>query len=169
MLRAASWIERHLEEVVCGLLMSVMVISIFGQIVMRSIFSAPFVWAEEVSIYSFIWFLYIGASYAVRERAHIRVLGAILLLSRLPRNAVLVISDLVWLALTGWLFFLGLELVKSMSSRSFYSPALGLHQMWTYSILPIGFGLMFARLLQVYWIWFRQGIPPFAEIRSGNK
>jgi len=148
--------------------MVLMVLSIFMQIVMRFLVSSPFIWSEEVTIYCFIWFLYLGASFAVRERAHIRMLSVIFLLPRRLRNLVLVASDLVWIVLAATLCVISYTLVSSMWGRAFYSPALGLHQKWPYLVLPVGFGLMLFRLLQIYWVWATTGRPPIDQMR-GNE
>ena len=70
-----------LEEYSLILCLAVMGIILFVQIVMRTFFSAPLKWAEELARYLQIWITFLGIGYGIRRGSHI---GMTLLKDRLP-------------------------------------------------------------------------------------
>jgi len=62
-------------------LLAVIVACIFGQVVSRYAFGLPLVWVEELSTYAFIWCVFIGASMALKQNRHIRILSFVSRLS----------------------------------------------------------------------------------------
>jgi len=62
--------DRCLEALVV-LLMAAMVIIMAAQVVARYVFVNPFVWAEEIAAYLFIWVVFLAAGLAFQRRAHI--------------------------------------------------------------------------------------------------
>lgn len=62
--------DRVLEAVVV-VMMAAIVIIMGAQVVARYVFGHPFVWAEEISTYLFIWIVFLGSGLAFQRRAHI--------------------------------------------------------------------------------------------------
>ena len=46
---------------------------VFIQVVMRYVFSNSLSWSEELARYLFLWQIWVGASYAVKEHRHLRI------------------------------------------------------------------------------------------------
>ena len=57
--------------VVCAVLLTVMVATIFVQVLARYVFLASTPWSEEVAVYCFIWVVLLGTSLGVRDHAHL--------------------------------------------------------------------------------------------------
>lgn len=72
---------QKLEELSLILCLSVMGIVLFIQIIMRTFFSSPLKWAEELARYLQIWITFLGIGYGVRRGSHI---GMTLLRDRMP-------------------------------------------------------------------------------------
>lgn len=73
MKKALLWLDRHFEEVLmsvslCGIVI-MMTIHVFCRYVLRH----PLTWTEETTRYMFIWFVFMGVSYGIRNGTHIRV------------------------------------------------------------------------------------------------
>ena len=96
MSRVFTWIERHLEECIAGVCLSIMSVLVFYQVVMRYVFHRPTSWSDEIAVYAMLWSVYLSCSWAVRERAHIRVMNLINLFPGKARTAMTVLSDSVW-------------------------------------------------------------------------
>ena len=62
--------DRCLEALVV-LMMTTMVVIMAAQVVARYIFTNPFVWAEEIAAYLFIWIVFLASGLAFQRRAHI--------------------------------------------------------------------------------------------------
>ena len=163
-----SFLERRAEEVVAGVCVVVMAVLVFFQVVMRYVFSAPTSWSDEIAVYAMLWSVYISASWAVRERAHIRVMNLINLFPGRIGLGLAVLSDLVWFVFAIYLTWQSFLLHLSMWELPFESPVLGVAQKWPYLCLVAGFALMTARLVQVYYHWARDGILPTAAPEGGT-
>ena len=75
-MKVLKFLDKHLEEIVCVVVLAVMTAVIFIQIIIRSISSfvtIPMAWTEEIGRYLFIYAVYVGAAYATRKRAHQKV------------------------------------------------------------------------------------------------
>ncbi len=157
--RVWRWLERHAEESVAGVCVCVMTILVFYQVVMRYVFHKPTSWSDEIAIYAMLWSVYLSMSWAVRERAHIRVMNLINVFPKRTSLGLTVMSDAIWFAFSLFLTYQSIKLNVSLWEQRFESPALGIPQKWPYLCLVFGFSLMSLRLIQVYYRWIRHGEP----------
>jgi TRAP-type C4-dicarboxylate transport system permease small subunit len=152
-----SKLDRYFEEVLCTFFLSVVVCSVLLQVVQRFVFHSASVWAEETAVYGMIFAVYLGATMAVRDRAHIRIT---LLVSRLPRQLqvlCIVVADLLW---AGFIIFMIKQTVsytQLLFKVTYQTPGLGIEQRWVQMFIPILFCLMLFRIAQVYWRWRGDG------------
>lgn len=75
-MKILKFLDDHLEELICVVVLAAMTAVIFIQIVIRAISSfvtIPMAWTEEIGRYLFIYAVYIGAAYATHKRAHQKV------------------------------------------------------------------------------------------------
>jgi C4-dicarboxylate transporter DctM subunit len=161
-------IDRHLEECLVGIALSVMSLLVFLQVVMRYLFHAPMSWSDEVAVYCMVWSVYLAAAWAVRERAHIRVLNFLHLFPKPIQVVLMCVSDLIWLLCSVFIFWQGILLDMSLWKLTYESPVLGINQKWPYMIIAVGFGLMIYRQLQVYYEWLRYGRSPLETADAGG-
>ncbi len=90
------FIEKHFEEILAGILVMFMASMVFFQVVMRYVFSLPTSWSDELAIYAMLWSVYISVAWAVRERAHIRVMNFIDLFPAKITLGLTIFSDFIW-------------------------------------------------------------------------
>ena len=88
-----AFLERRLEEVLAGTGVVLMTIMVFFQVVMRYVFSLPTSWSDEIAQYCMLWSVYLSVSWAVRERAHIRVMNFLNLFPFAIKNILVMFSD----------------------------------------------------------------------------
>lgn len=157
--RIWTFLEARAEETIAGVCVVVMTILVFFQVVMRYVFHAPTSWSDEIAVYAMLWSVYISTSWAVRERAHIRVMNLIQIFPPPFSTALTILSDLIWFLFAIFLTYQSLLLHISMWQLPFESPVLGIAQKWPYLCLVFGFGLMSLRLIQVYYRWINYGEP----------
>ena len=160
----AAWLERHAEETIAGACMCLLSGLMFLQVVMRYVLRSPLAWSDEVAIYGLIGLVYFGAAFAVRERAHIRVLAGFWLLPQAAAVAVAVFADALWFAFNTVMVWQGAKLVHSFIAQPFYSAALEINLLWPYLLVPIGYLLMCLRMIQAYAGWASHGVAPFAPL-----
>ncbi len=140
-MRAWKFIEKNFEKWFLIISLVAMVLIIFMQVVLRW-FHAATVWAEELARYIMLYQVWIGASYAVREDAHIRITALIGKLTGNKRR----VSETVVLAL--WLTVEGVLLVKEIAIMGQVSSAMRIPMTIPYASVPLGGALMSIRLVQ---------------------
>ena len=146
-------LDRYFEEVLCTIFLTVVVGSVLMQVVMRFVFHSAAAWAEETAVYGVIFAVYLGATMAVRDRAHIRIS---LLVSHLPRPLQvfsIVLADSLWVAFVIFMIVQTGTYTQLLFDVTYQTPGLGIEQRWVQMFIPILFCLMLFRIFQVYWRW----------------
>lgn len=150
-----SWYIDNSEEIIAAVLLLATVALLFVQVVARYFFGKAIAWTEEMSRYTFLWMIYIGASLAAKHDAHIRVTAHLKVVPGTIRRYVLLVSDLIWLAFNAVVIVEGIRLFQSMGEYPLRSASMGWDVRYVFLILPIGFVLMSIRILQVQYRRFR--------------
>jgi TRAP-type transport system small permease protein len=132
-------LERVLEPALAGLL-AFITIGVFIQVVLRYLFAMSFLWGEELSLFAFIWCVYLGTVVCTWRHTHFsfdifsEILGGRAAgLQRLLVDLCIVIVTLV-MAGTGWQF--------SRMSIARLSPALGITLLVPTIVIPVSGALM---------------------------
>ena len=86
----------NFEGYVSQALLAFFVLILLLQIFLRQ-FGHPLYWTEELARYSFVWFVFFGASYAARLAAHNRVTIQFRPFPKWVGDACMLLSDGVWL------------------------------------------------------------------------
>ena len=154
-----AFLEKHFEELLAGILVMIMASMVFFQVVMRYLFSMPTSWSDELAIYAMLWSVYISVAWAVRERAHIRVMNFVQLFPKKIAIFLTILSDFIWFLFGIFLTYQSVLLDLSFWENTYRSPALDIDQKWPYMCLILGFGLMTLRLVQIYYRWIKYGEP----------
>lgn len=138
--------------IVAGIFIILATGMIFYEIVSRAFFNAPTTWSTELSIYAIIGSCFVGAAYALREDAHIKVDLLLHNVSVPLRKAMLIISSLLGLLFSLIFTWFGWEHVMQSIELGFTSTSLLRIPMYIPEmLLPIG-GLLlcFSFLLQLF-------------------
>lgn len=117
-------------------------------------------WAQELTIYMFVWMAKFGAAYGVRTGIHV---GVDVLVNRLDtpwRNKMIVFGLLAGALFTGIIGTLGAKFCYELSHTSSTSEVLELPIWIVYLAIPLGSYLMCFRFLQVAWRFIRTGDLP---------
>ncbi len=147
----------RIESYICQGLLCFFVVMLFLQITLRNIFDIVIPWSEEISRFSFVWFVFFGATYAARLAAHNRVTIQFLFMPKKIAAYCMLLSDIVWCAFNIIMIQQSLKVIDNLSRFTFKSPALQWSMEYVYWIFPISFGLMTIRILQVNYIKFVLG------------
>jgi TRAP-type C4-dicarboxylate transport system permease small subunit len=157
----------NFESYICQILLVFFVCLLFLQIVLRLVFGAlhslsqyfPILehyplpasipWGEELSRMSFVWFVFLGATYAARLAAHNRVTFQFMLFPKIVGDISTVFSDLVWIAFNCTMIYYSIIVIKEGFQYPEYSPTLDWIMAYVFMIFPIAFSLMTIRIIQV--------------------
>jgi TRAP-type C4-dicarboxylate transport system permease small subunit len=129
-------------------LYALIVITIFMEVFRRFILSYSSIWAEEVARYAFIYVSWIGASAAIRERAHIRIDVILPFLSERARGIVMIVGDVITIVLAAGAFWWSLESVLTSIKFGSVTHGLRISLAWFLFAVPLGFSMMIIRLIQ---------------------
>ena len=155
----------NIESYICRAILVFFVVLLFIQILSREFFDYSFSWSEELATYSFVWFVFFGASYAAKLGAHNRVTFQF---NKLPKKAVNVIegiADLFWLGFNVYFIWLSYDFTFFKMNKFWESQTLGVPMKYFYMIFPIAFTLMSIRIIQVNYLKLVKGV----DVRDPEK
>lgn len=142
-------------------LYALIVITIFVEVFRRFALSYSSIWAEEIARYAFIYVSWIGASAAIKERAHIRIDVILPFVSERVRGILMIFGDLVTMILAVVAFWWSLETVITSIKFGSVTHGLRISLAWFLAAVPLGFAMMFFRLIQSI-------IRDVRDVRTGN-
>jgi C4-dicarboxylate transporter DctQ subunit len=165
----------HFEEWFIAFLMAAATLIIFVAVVHRYASGLPIPviqdfllrlntsWAQELTIYLFVWMAKFGAAYGVRTGIHV---GVDVLINRLHtplKKKFILFGLLAGASFTGIIAALGADFVYELSGTSSTSEVLELPIWIVYLAIPLGSSLMCFRFLQVSWNFARGGELPLHD------
>ncbi|TVR67046.1 MAG: TRAP transporter small permease [Spirochaetaceae bacterium] len=137
-----------LETYFTGVLMLVSSLMIFLQVVLRYVFSYSIIWVEEFARYSIVWFIFLGASLAVREGKHASVDVLIRLLPPRVQKFFDVLDIVISMIFTLVVLWFGIRMVVRIGQIGNITPALQIPMYIPYLAIPIGALMMTWRFLE---------------------
>lgn len=143
-----AFLNKLEESLIAGLL-ALMAIVTCLQVALRYIFNSGVLWGMEVTTYAFVWMVLLGISYGIRTNSHIAV---DLLVGKLPngmRRIVVLVSGMLCLFYAAAMFWGSYLYVERLAFLNVDAQDIAIPKWLISVILPIGFGLLFFRLVQV--------------------
>ncbi|MDR2174442.1 MAG: TRAP transporter small permease [Synergistaceae bacterium] len=117
----------------CGLGILAMGLVLFYEVACRYFFDSPTIWAQETSVYLFMWTMLAGSAYTLMRGKHVRI---DLIIERLPRKAQC-----------------GLDILTSLVGIAF--SAVVSWQAWEMMLASFKYGKLSATLLRIP-VWIPQ-------------
>ncbi len=162
----------RLEEYLIAFLMALATLITFAAVVHRYLSGLPiphvqdylislnFSWAQEVTIFLFIWMAKFGAAYGVRSGIHVGVDVLVNRLSPQYQRICILFSIFAGIVFTGTIAYLGLEMVKNRYENQMTTDVLEMPLWIVYLVIPIASSLMAFRFMQVGWKFLKTGEMP---------
>jgi len=132
-----------LAEKILVIIFSIIILTMFSQVIFRYLINKSLYWSEEIVRYLFVWFVFIGGAAVIRDGNHI---GIDFLLMKLPEKISRKMKMVnAFLMLLVNIFFIIAGFIWVSKSHGSHSPALSLPINWfLYASLPC------ASLIAVY-------------------
>lgn len=127
---------------------TLIVATISVEVLRRFVLAYSSNWGEEVARYAFIYLAWIGASAAIKDRAHIRIDVLQSVLPRQGQLALYILGDLVMLIVALFALYFSFETLSVSMQFGSVTHGLDISQAWFIAAVPIGFSMMLFRLLQ---------------------
>jgi len=139
----------NFENYICQVLLSIFITLLFIEILARELFNHSLSWEEELARFAFVWFVFLGASYAARLAAHNRVTFQFKFLPKTVANYIEAFSDAIWVLFNIVIIYKSVFLIQSMFEYPYITPTLGWSMAYVYMIFPLAFTVMTIRIIQV--------------------
>lgn len=124
------------EENVLAVAYIIMLVILTVQVFSRYVLHYSYRWAEELARYMFIWEIWLGASYGVKQNRLIRI---DIFTDKLPKKIGKIYEifiTLINIAFCGFLCYKGIAVVRMISMRGQISGALHLPMQFVYLSVP---------------------------------
>ena len=120
---------------VIAILFSLMILITFTQVIFRYLLNSALPWAGEITIFLFIWVIFLGAAITLSKGLHIGVDIFTSFLNKKNKNIVLTLTNLL-VILFCFLIIVGSAplIVDNFTQRS---PALEIRLSYVYAVIPI--------------------------------
>lgn len=138
---------------------------IVQEVVRRFVLNYSSAWGEEAARYAFIYLGWIGAAYAVRERAHIRFDILIGRVGPRTKSALYIFAELATIVFALIALYWSTHTIRQLLQFGATTPVLRVNKLWFEAAVPIGFALIVLRSLQNIardWRDLQAGRAPFA-------
>ncbi|WHH57023.1 TRAP transporter small permease [Petroclostridium sp. X23] len=147
-MKVLKYLNERIEEIMLVGLLGSMAGIIGIQVFMRYVMRNSLSWSEEIARYMFVWLVYIGISYGVKKKAHIKVEAALMILPEKMKTVVFFISDFLFLFFATFITYKSYEMCALINELDQVSPAMGIKMAFVYMALPVGYALISLRLIQ---------------------
>lgn len=118
---------------------------IFLEIILRP-FNISIAWSGEAARFLFVWVIYLGISYAIRDGRHIRVLALVKLFSVRVQQFFILISNLVFISYQGVVLFYAIKITEKSFRLGQLAPAMEIPLAFLYACLVVSASLSIIRL-----------------------
>jgi TRAP-type C4-dicarboxylate transport system permease small subunit len=147
----------HIEEYTLIGTLWTLLIMVFVQVILRYFYRVTWNWIEEVARFLFLWMVWLGAGYAAKCRAHLRIEAFISKLTPGARSGAEFVSLVIWIVFAVFLTWTGGRLTWMLIRRNQLSPVLQIPMAWAYASVPAGVGLMTIHLCRQFWDIYWRG------------
>ena len=156
----------HFEETILVYSYLLVVPLLFVQVVSRYVFNHSLSWSEELARYIFIWQVWLGSSYCVKENRHIRIDIFTEHLSPQVRKIYEIVITMISIDFCCFLIYKGSEVVMMITRLRQTSPAMRIPMQVIYACIPISCALMVVRYAE-HIVKLVRPAPAAAEQREG--
>jgi TRAP-type C4-dicarboxylate transport system permease small subunit len=157
-LRSACSMMARLVNGTVLLLVSIMLLVLSAQVIMRYVFGQALSWSEELALACFTWSMLLAIALGVRHSVHVRM---DLLIDRLPNSWRIVLEKILSLVIAGSGIFLawaGWAYVADASGTT--SAAIGYPITYLYAAAPVCGGLIAIFALEQVFLGPAQPVAP---------
>lgn len=150
----------RIEEIVSSICLAGMTFIISMQVFNRYVLQNSLDWSEELGRYLFIWSVYVGCSYALKEDRHLEVTVIRGYVGPKLKKAVLAVAYLLTIAFCVFCLVYGIQMLMFLAGTGQKTPALEIKMYWIFASVPVGMGLMGVRTaIRLWQVLFNDQLP----------
>ncbi len=146
MKRLMDWLDRF-DHAAILLLLAGLVTVVFLQVASRFVFKIPIEWSEELARFIFIWFCWLGSSYATLSFHHIRITAHLSALPPRLARALLIAGDLLWIGFNLFVVVAGVMYLYSTIEYPYRAMITEINMFWIFLPIPVIFIVFTLRVI----------------------
>ena len=147
----------YFEEGMCAIMLSVMILCLTAQVVVRMTLGSSIAWTEELSRYTFLWTVYLGAALVAKKGAHVRVTAQFLKMNDQQLMFCRILADAIWVCSLLFIAWNILPVIEEGFEFPEMSPTMHFAKAWVECVIPFSFVLIAWRVASDYFIRWKQG------------
>jgi TRAP-type C4-dicarboxylate transport system permease small subunit len=147
MKRLMTWLGLF-DQAAILILLAGLVAVVSLQVASRFILKIPIEWSEEIARFIFIWFCWLGSSYATLKFHHIRITAHLRLLPPRLARAVMVTGDLLWIGFNLFVVVAGVMYLYSTIQFPYRAMVTEINMFWIFLPIPVIFVVFTLRVIQ---------------------
>src|ERR1700730_7995177 len=136
-----SWIETALI-VICGILLCIMASSVFFEVLIRYVISAPTSWTEEVAQFVLVWYGLLAAAVGARKGIHFAIRWGVIRLQERTRRAIRQGVNVVVIVFLSALLKMGIDYLDIVANQTSTGAEINMRIPW--AGIPAGIGSILA-------------------------
>lgn len=129
-------------KIVIGAIMLAATFLLFFNVVLRYCFSSGIVWAEEMTRYTLLWTVFLGAGVVAREGTHVSMEAFFQLWPKAYQRIGFLFVNLICLATICVIVYFGVDMVEMVVETGQVSEAAAVPMWIIYGAFPVGGCLM---------------------------
>ncbi|MCG8451683.1 MAG: TRAP transporter small permease [Spirochaetales bacterium] len=133
-------ILENFEIFLSGAFLSVTVLVVIINVILRYLFQGGLFWVEEVATACFIWSVFIGAAGAYRNKLHICIDLITKFFPERGREFLSIIIHFLMMVINGYIVYLSVLFIQANSLKR--TPVLDVPAIWVNFAITVGFGLI---------------------------
>lgn len=143
-----SILNDHAERYLILTIYVYLIFIIGMEVLRRFVLNSSSLWGEETARFMFIYLTWIGASWGVHERLHIRIDLLHQFVSERVKGALYILSDIALLVFAVYAIRWSIPQLQTLLEFGAVTQALRVNQIYFQAAIPIGMGLVLIRGVQ---------------------
>ena len=123
-------------------------VTIIMEVIQRFLLQYSTIWGEELARYAFIYLIWIGASYCVKERVHLRIDLILNVVSNKAKGAIYLFCDVIMIITTILSLYYSLETFFTAVEYNTLTHGLRVSKTIFLFAVPLGLFLLSIRIIQ---------------------
>jgi len=133
-----TWLSRF-DQAILLVLLALLVVVVFLQVASRFVFKLPIEWSEEMARFIFIWFCWLGCSFATCSYHHIRITAHFRIMPTRLALWLLRLGDVLWIAFNLVVLLGGILYLDSILEFPYRAMITDINMFWIFLPIPVIF------------------------------
>lgn len=138
MKRLMIWLSRF-DQAILLVLLALLVVVVFLQVASRFVFKLPIEWSEEMARFIFIWFCWLGCSFATCSYHHIRITAHFRIMPTRLALWLLRLGDVLWIVFNLVVLLGGILYLDSILEFPYRAMITDINMFWIFLPIPVIF------------------------------